>query len=158
MAPAYSRPPAGHEALRRCRVSLPGHLYHVTTSTRHREPVFAAFHAARVAARQLNNPALLRDSRLMAWVLMPDHLHVLIQLGESDALPAIVARMKSGIAREVNRVCGRTQSLWQVAYFDHLLRAEESVEAVSRYIIENPVRAGLVERVEDYPHWDAYWL
>ena len=46
----------------------------------------------------------------------------------------------------------------QDGYHDHALRQEEDLRAVARYIIANPVRAGLVERIGDYPHWDAAWL
>ncbi|WP_155312116.1 transposase [Desulfosarcina ovata] len=52
---------------------------------------------------------------------------------------------------------GRNGALWARAYHDHALRSDEDLKTVARYIIGNPVRAGLVERVGDYSFWDAVW-
>ena len=49
-------------------------------------------------------------------------------------------------------------TIWQEGYHDHALRAEEDTQAVARYIIHSPVRAGLVKTVRNYPLWDAIWL
>lgn len=48
--------------------------------------------------------------------------------------------------------------VWQEAYHNHSVRGEEDLRALGRYVIGNPVRVGLVERVGDYPLWDAIWL
>lgn len=151
-------PDRGHAALRRYRVSLPAHLYHVTTATRARRPVFAEWSAARAAIRAMHQANVLRDSRLLAWTLMPDHLHALVELGSLDSVGALARRVKSASAHAVNRLTGISGALWQAAYHEHLLRADESALAVARYIVANPLRAGLVRRVADYPHWDCVWL
>jgi len=52
----------------------------------------------------------------------------------------------------------QSHPIWQDGYHDHALRAEESLEDVARYIVMNPVRAGLVKSVREYPLWDAKWL
>ncbi len=94
----------------------------------------------------------------MAWVLMPDHAHWLLQLGERESLASVVNRLKAGSARAANTVLGRGGSLWSRAYHDHAVRSDEDVRAVARYIIANPIRAGLVQHVGDYPFWNAIWL
>jgi len=48
--------------------------------------------------------------------------------------------------------------LWQKGYFDRALRREEDLKAMARYIVANPLRAGLVEHIGQYPLWDAIWL
>ena len=48
--------------------------------------------------------------------------------------------------------------LWQTGFHDHALRREEDLAATARYLIANPLRAGLVQRVGDYPFWDAVWV
>jgi hypothetical protein len=48
--------------------------------------------------------------------------------------------------------------VWQAGFHDHALRADESVVSIGEYVIHNPVRAGLVASVDDYPLWDAAWL
>jgi hypothetical protein len=58
----------------------------------------------------------------------------------------------------VNRALGRGGSLWQDESFDHLLRSDESLRQKAEYICQNPVRAGLVEREEDYPWLWREWL
>lgn len=148
----------GYRALRAHRVSLPGHFYLVTTTTHRRERLFGDFAAARTAIKALNDPETLRASGLLAWVLMPDHCHLLLQLGESDALCALVNRIKSRTGRLVNRRLKREGPVWQNGFHEHLLRKEEDLKGVARYIVMNPVRAGLVTRAPAYPHWNAMWL
>jgi putative transposase len=148
----------GHSALRRHRASLPGHYYHLTTTTLSRRRVFDDFHVARGAIRALHGVDALGSSELLAWVLMPDHLHILVRLGDELVLPQLMNRLKAAIAREVNRRLGVSGPVWQRAYHDHVIRDDETLEAVGRYIIMNPLRAGLVLRVGAYPHWDAVWV
>ena len=81
-----------------------------------------------------------------------------MQLGEHDGLATVVNRMKSASIREANRVLGRVGALWQRAYHDHALHSDEDVVAVARYIVANPIRAGLVRQAGDYPLWNAVWL
>ena len=88
---------------------------------------------------------------------MPDHVHVLIQL-EQDELGRLVARIKSHTAREVNLLRGTNTPVWAKGYYDRALREEDQLKDVARYIVANPVRAGLVKSVRDYPYWDAIWL
>ena len=148
----------GHTALRRGRVSLTGQIYNVTTVTLDRTAFFLDCAAGCAAARCFENHQLLGDARMLAWVLMPDHAHWLIQLGDHDGLETVVNRMKSASAREANRALGRVGSLWQRAYHDHALRSDEDVVTVARYIVANPIRAGLVRQVGHYPLWNAVWL
>ena len=148
----------GHAALRRGRVSIPGQVYHLTVTTRLRKPVFVDFGAACEAARCFEDAAMLGDSRMLAWVLMPDHAHWLLQLGELDSLTRIVVRLKSSSSRKANRVLGTKGSLWSRAFHDHALREEEELVSVARYIVANPIRAGIVSRIGDYPFWNATWL
>lgn len=95
---------------------------------------------------------------MLAWVLMPDHTHWLLQLGERDSLRRVVNRLKSASARYVNRVRATSGGVWAKTFHDHGLRREEDLQAVARYIIANPLRAGLVRRIGDYPFWNAVWL
>ena len=148
----------GHAALRRGRVSLPNQVYHLTTRTVARAPVFANPAAARAACACFVNPATLGDAALFAWVLMPDHAHWLLQLGEAEGLETLVSRLKGASACQVNAAIGRHGAVWQRGFYDRALRSDEDMQVVARYIIANPLRSGLVERIGDYPYWDAVWL
>jgi REP element-mobilizing transposase RayT len=66
--------------------------------------------------------------------------------------------VKSRSAIEINRLLGRRGRIWQKGFHDHAIRKEEDLRAVARYVVANPVRAGLVQSVRDYPHWDARWI
>lgn len=93
-----------------------------------------------------------QQAETLAFVIMPDHLHWLMVLGKTRKLATVVQGIKSISARKIG------QSIWQPGYHDHAIREEAELKQVARYIIGNPLRAGLVEQIGDYPHWDAVWL
>jgi REP element-mobilizing transposase RayT len=155
--PSFPKQP-GHGALRKGRHSLPGYAYHVTVTTLDREDVFADFECARIASASFECGTILGDSTLLAWVLMPDHVHWLLQLGQQDSLGGLVSRMKSASARNVNHVRGRRGALWSRAFHDHAIRGGESLEQVAAYIIANPLRAKLATDIGNYPFWNSTWL
>ena len=142
----------GYNLLRRGRASVPGQVYHIVTSTRDRKPVFSDFYRARAAIRVLMDEERLGEVSTFAFVLMPDHLHWLFQLEQDTEVVKVVGRVKSLIARR----CGR--AVWQPGFYDHALRKEEDVAAIARYIVANPLRAGLVTKLGEYSHWDAIWV
>jgi REP element-mobilizing transposase RayT len=88
---------------------------------------------------------------------MPDHFHWLVELREGS-LSEVVQRVKSKTAIAVNKATGRHGRLWQWGFHDKAVRYEEDLLKFARYIVANPLRAGLVKRVGDYPLWDAVWL
>ena len=73
-------------------------------------------------------------------------------------LAELMKAVKGTSARLLNDRLGRRGPLWQPGFYDHALRGEEDRLAVARYIVANPLRAGLVRRLGDYPHWDSIWL
>ncbi len=97
-------------------------------------------------------------AQTLAFVVMPDHLHWLFHLEEGSSLEAVVGTVKSVSAHRVNRRLGRTGRVWQAGYHDRALRREEDLAVVARYVVANPLRASLVERLGAYPLWDAVWL
>ena len=148
----------GHAALRKGRVSVSNGIYLVTATTVNRTRAFEDFHAACAAAHCFEDKAVLKHAAMLAWVLMPDHAHWLIELSEHDALSAVVNRIKSASARHANRVLHRKGALWSAAYHDHALREEDDLPDTARYVVANPLRAGLVTSLGDYPFWNAIWL
>lgn len=148
---------SGYASLRRGRYAKTGHQYHVVTATLGRLRLFEDFGAAHAAANALTSLTATQEHKLLAWVLMPDHLHCLLELG-SDDLSGLVRRMKSITARGVRRRIGGEGPVWQRGYYDCALRRTDDVQQVARYILANPIRAGLVENIGDYPFWDAVWV
>ena len=137
---------------RRGRGSEAGRAYLVTATTARRRPLFADWRAARTLVAALREEADLGSAHTLAFVVMPDHLHWLMQLGDGAALADVVGRVKAVVA---HRLGG---PVWQAGFHDHAVRMEEDLAQIARYVVLNPVRAGLVRRVGDYPHWDAVWL
>ena len=138
--------------LRLGRVSETSRIYLITTVTRDRTPLFHDLHAARTLVRILMETQRRNQADTLAYVIMPDHLHWLMQLHASDPLPRVVGRVKSLSARTLG------VPIWQTGFHDHGVRKEEDLLALSRYVVANPLRAGLVSSIRDYPHWDAIWL
>lgn len=95
---------------------------------------------------------------MIAWVVMPDHMHLLIRLHDSETLPAVMNRINSCTAKAVNRAIGAQGPVWQGAYHDRALRDERDLLPAVRYLLANPIRAGLVARLGAYPYWNTYEL
>lgn len=148
----------GNSALRKGRCSVPGQIYFITFVTKNRNPIFSNWDLACAASRILADKSLWQDATLLTWVLMPDHFHGLVEIGENKTLAEIIKRVKGTSAREINRHLLQAGNLWAHDYHDHALRTDEDLPAVARYIVLNPVRAGLVRRCGDYAFWDAVWL
>lgn len=148
----------GSRALRRGRASLPGQIYLLTTIAASRQPRFRDWSVATMVCRTLCERRLWRDSQLLCWVLMPDHLHALVALGESEPLHKLVQRVKAVTSKAAKLDADAEGAVWMPGFHDRALRCEENVVTVARYIVCNPVRGGLVRRVGDYPFWDAVWI
>ncbi|MDB6125578.1 MAG: Protein of unknown function Protein of unknown function [Pedosphaera sp.] len=107
----------------------------------------------------LRNPAiatLVQDNllhfdndryQLSAWVIMPNHVHVLIEM-RTTPLAVILRNWKSFTGNMANRQLGRAGTFWQKEYFDRYIRDEKHLNIAVRYIENNPVKARLVERPE----------
>ena len=94
----------------------------------------------------------------LAYVVMPDHFHWLIQLPDRASLSQSVSNVKSLSARGINEISRTTGSVWQRGFFDRGVRSDEDLVAVARYIIANPLRAGIVRDIGSYSLWDAVWV
>ncbi len=138
--------------LRLGRYSQQNQIYHITFTTINRLPVYQDFAKARVLISILKQTDQQAQTNTFAFVVMPDHIHWLFQLVGTQSLPNIIKSVKAKATIKIGL------KLWQAGYYDHAIRKEEDIQDIARYIIANPIRAGLVKRVGDYPHWDAIWL
>jgi len=126
------------------------HRYSLTFCTHNRRPLFEAKEIVDLVLSQISRAATENQFEIVAYCFMPDHLHLLVAgTSESSDCKRFIARGKqySGYyyAQE------RHDSLWQRYGFEHVLRDEEVTMVVARYIVENPVRGGLVSDTRDYP-------
>jgi putative transposase len=94
----------------------------------------------------------LRSYDLYVARVMPDHVHLITTIYESTTLPAAIKFMKSVSARRIGA------PTWQDEYFDRIMRKEEDLRQKADYILDNPVRAGLVTTVDEYPWKWRRWV
>ena len=143
--------------LRKGRWSSPGHAYALTFVTHARQPLFAEFMLGRIVVSEMR--ALHRQGMVdsLAFVVMPDHVHWLVSL-DAGTLDSLMQSLKGRSARRINEARRAAGPVWQAGYHDHALRSDEDLRQQARYIVANPLRAGLTGALGDYPLWDAVWL
>ena len=83
---------------------------------------------------------------------MPDHFHWLLDLGDEKTLSQTVQFIKSITSKRLK------EPIWQRGFHDRAIRHENNLKDVARYIVANPIRAGLVSNIRQYPHWDSIWI
>lgn len=108
-----------------------------------------AVHAAFLEYAKQN---LARGIHTGRYVLMPDHVHLFASLPRHLRLEHYVRLLKQHLNEPLRLGSTTTDRLWQPGFFDHLIRANESYEQKWEYVLRNPVRAGLVERWQDWPY------
>jgi REP element-mobilizing transposase RayT len=146
----------GYRELRAGRRSINGQCYLITFHTVGRRRLFADNGVAMIACRAMTAARAWPASTLMAWVLMPDHWHGLMELGD-ESLSVCIGRLKAVSSRQL-RHCGLAAAVWAPGFHDRALRESDNVVAAARYVVMNPVRAGLASRAGRYPFWDVAWL
>jgi putative transposase len=120
-------------------------VYFVTICVANRKPVLAN-HRSFTAFK--NAAARLSDWTILAAILMPDHLHIIASpVSDRDAK---VGNLSAAIKRWMREEL-KDSWQWQPGCFDRLLRSDESLRDKWLYLEENPVRAGLVTRWQDWP-------
>jgi putative transposase len=124
--------------------------YFATCCTARRRHVFTQASAIEALALQIRQTCDEREFALLAYVFMPDHLHLVVE-GDSEVsdFRAFMTLWRKRTAVTFRRY--HNHMLWQHGYFERVLRKDEDIVRVIDYIVGNPVRAGLVQRAETYP-------
>jgi len=151
-------PKAGARQLRKGRYSERNRIYHISTRTRDGIPVFLNLGNGRILIRALRWQHIHGYLESLAFVVMPDHLHWLFRLTGERNLSSCVNFVKSLSAREIRKAQEFDGVVWQRGFHDRAIRREEDLIHVARYIVSNPLRAGIVDSIRNYPLWDAKWL
>ncbi|QKW57767.1 transposase [Stenotrophomonas sp. NA06056] len=138
------------------RHSSIGQSYILTTNVYCRAPLFANSNAAAVAMQEFLRLDLEGLTHSIAYVVMPDHVHWLMQL-RAASLHVVMKRFKSRTAVHANKLLGRVGCFWQSCYHDHAIRSDESLFRHAMYVMGNPIRAGLATQLGEYPHAWCEW-
>lgn len=127
------------------------HRYLLTFRTNKRAHVFVALDAVTLVYEQFRRAAIENGFAVVAYCFMPDHVHLLIEgTRETADCLRFVSRAKQYAGYHHARAFGGRR-LWQRHSYERQLRQDEDVRTIARYVVSNPVRAGLVARIEDYP-------
>ncbi len=127
-------------------------IFLITICTLGRRPVLANISMAEAICTALQDAARRNRWRVGRYVIMLDHIHFFCTPAEQPlSLSAFVGGFKEASTRQAWQ-SGWQGRLWQREFFDHLLRSEESYQEKWDYVRLNPVRAGLCETAEEWPH------
>ncbi len=129
---------------------LGAYRYHLTLCADARRPVFRSATTVDLAREQVLRAAKQLKFAVVVYCFMPDHVHLLVEgltAGSDCRRFLTLAKQYSGFSHRVRF----KERLWQRFSHERVLRETEQTHVVVRYILENPIRAGLVTRVEDYP-------
>lgn len=137
------------------RLTVPGYPHHVIQRGNNRQPIFADEADYRRLLADLAEHARVRGVAVHAYVLMSNHLHLLVTPEAADSLPLMMQGVGRGYVRWFNRRHGRSGTLWEGRYRSTVIEAERHLLACMAYIELNPVRAGMVARPADYP-WSSH--
>jgi REP-associated tyrosine transposase len=143
--------------LQRTQYEATGRPVLVTICTRDRQMVLTEEPIAGIVASAFRSASASLPVDLLVWCVMPDHLHAVVAPVDGSSVIDWVRRFKGPVAAEARR--HGIQRLWQRSFHDHVLRAEEAVAQVAKYVLGNPVRTGFVATWQEWPHrgsltWD----
>ena len=142
-----------HKHLRRLeRVWLDQPIYFLTTCTHLRQPILTSKPVPQILVKEWQNANSRHGWVIGRYVIMPDHVHFFCT-PKSDAklLSTFVGFWKEWTSKAIKRALGLPGCVWQEEFFDHVLRSSESYAEKWDYVRENPTRAGLVKKADDWP-------
>jgi putative transposase len=141
--------------LRRNRVHLDGLPLHIVQRGHNREPCFFADEDYHAYLHWLAEAMKKASCVLHAYVLMTNHVHLLVTPEQGKAIPDLIVALGRRYVQYINKTYRRTGTLWDSRYKSSLIQAETYLLKCQRYIELNPVRAGLANDPAQYP-WSSY--
>jgi len=142
--------------LRTGRYSEANRIYLITLVCDQRKAVFNNLQSGRCCVHALQQVS--NQAETLCFVIMPDHLHWLMQLKNEANLSATVQKLRSLVTKKLHVENLYGGKVWSRGFHDHAVRKEEDLKSIARYVIANPLRAGLVQSIGEYSLWDATWL
>jgi len=149
--------PPKSKDLRKGRISHPGFYYYLTKNIEQR---------GTSTLIEGENPLILIDRlflaqkrewwNILAFVVMPDHYHLVIRLGETHTLDQAMAIVNRTVSRQIHKGQENKDRFWQDGFYDRCIRNHEKLNDYVTYVHLNPVRKGLVEYMEDWPYSSAH--
>jgi REP element-mobilizing transposase RayT len=136
------------------RFNVANGAYFVTATTSERRKVFTTKEASQVVIDALVFGRSQDWYLLLGYVIMPDHVHVLLAPRNGHTISEILRSLKRFTAQQLNRGNGSSGAFWQKSFYDHVIRDDEDCRVRLEYMHNNPLKAGLVKEMEDY-RWSS---
>ncbi len=138
------------------RVVLPNYPHHIVQRGHNRQVVFSTNEDYEYYLETLSEWHDVYEVRVYAWCLMTNHIHLIVEPSENTAgLGQLMKRLSGRQTRYVNRLKGRSGTIWESRYKSSPIQTDEYLLACIRYVELNPVRAQIVTHAEDYK-WSSY--
>jgi putative transposase len=141
---------------------LPGYDYsvdhpiHVTLCTEKKQELFNTKESATTVINEIVKSSQDLGFRILCYCLMPDHLHVVLSPGNSNYPLSKFLNIFKGRTTTILRRKMGFNKIWQQSGYDHIVRADEDLRVVTEYIMNNPVRKGIVKDSDDYPYSELF--
>ena len=129
-----------------------GHSFSATLATARRARVFAEPRAVQTCLAALEQAATKYEAEVYACCFMPDHLHLLAATRSGVNFVSFIQYFKQLSAFHLSHPSPTARGLWQARFYDHALRLDEDILTVAQYVLDNPVRAGIVADAAAYPY------
>ena len=129
---------------------------HVTLCTEKKQSFFESNTNAEIVLKELVRSADQLGYRILCYCLMPDHLHIVLSPGQSGCPLSRFLNIFKGRSSTILRNKGGLTKVWQRSAFDHVIRSDENLRHIVKYIVNNPVRRRIADRAEQYPF--AAWF
>lgn len=138
--------------------SHPSPHYLITLFTADRRPVFSLFKNARIAIRALQHSDAKGASKTVSFVVMPDHLHWLMQPQAGSDLSKVITEIKQHSACHIQARQNHDIAIWQHTHSCQPLKSNDDITRIANLVVSTPQRAGIVSSPAFYPHWDSVYL
>ena len=140
------------------RQYVEGQTYHTISVTHNRQPLFSSDRAAQVVVDAISHIRSTEKAYVLAYAVMPDHLHLLLVPRLGHNVSTIMHSIKSYSARQIQRSTGYKGAVWQTSFLDRIIMGDAHLSTTLQYIVQNPVTAGLVGEPEQYRFSSAHLL
>ena len=137
--------------MRSARIIRPGVFYHVTARVNHKEMLLRSPVAKDLFLEQLVRLRLRHECEILDFVVMENHVHLIIRPLGNSALSGIMKFLLGVYTMGYNRIYGTWGRFWGARYFSRPINGLGDLAATMAYVDNNPVRASLVDRAEDWP-------
>src|SRR4030042_4368987 len=137
------------------RIVGAGYPHHIVERGNNRERVFANPIDYEKYLSFLSKYSEEKEAAVLAYCLMPNHIHFLVRPSGEEALAKMMQGVTLCYSKYFNRENGRTGRLWESRYYSTVIDGDSYLWTVSKYIENNPMRAGIVKKPEDYPYSSA---